>query len=291
MTADSSQKKANSCNYRWVTGELRLSGMLDTRMLTLLRAIEETGSINQAAKLAGLSYKGAWQIIERANNIAPKVLITTATGGSKGGGTCLTAAGQALLDLFTRLERQHEAFLAELNHKLTCDSELMLLLKPLTIKTSATSQLFGRVIEIVPGAVNCEVHIELKGGENIVASVTLDEWWSLSLSAGCDVLVLINAAEIMLAGTELPPLSARNCLQGQVIRIVQDGVDAEVTLRLPGEDTLSALITSASLQSLGLTAQSPCWAFFKSNALILAALPAKDETPPDSASPSVIHSE
>jgi len=253
--------------------------MLDTRMLNLLRAIEETGSINQAAKLADLSYKGAWQIIERANNLAPKVLITTATGGSKGGGTRLTPAGQALLDLFARLEQQHQAFLAELNHKLTCDAELMLLLKPLTIKTSATNQLFGQITAIVPGAVICEVHIKLKGGEHVVASVTLDEWQSLSLSTGCDVLVLVNAAEIMLAVTELPSLSARNCLQGHVIRIAQDGVDAEVTLRLPGEDTLSASITSASLQSLGLTTQSACWAFFKSNALILGALPAKEETP------------
>jgi len=91
----------NNISTAWVDGELRLVG-LDSRMIGLLRAIDQSGSINQAAKQMGLSYKGAWQIIERANNGAPKTLVSTATGGSKGGGTCLTEAGRSLLALFTR---------------------------------------------------------------------------------------------------------------------------------------------------------------------------------------------
>ena len=92
---------------RWVEGELRLVGSLDGRLMELLKAIENCGSINQAAKNVGLSYKGAWQMIERANNLAPKVLISTATGGAKGGGTCLTSAGQALLQLFMRINERN----------------------------------------------------------------------------------------------------------------------------------------------------------------------------------------
>jgi len=70
-----SKKPNNSVTTSWVDGELRLVGALDSRMIGLLRAIEQSGSINQAAKQTGLSYKGAWQMIERANNLAPKVLI------------------------------------------------------------------------------------------------------------------------------------------------------------------------------------------------------------------------
>ncbi|MCQ8103884.1 TOBE domain-containing protein [Methylomonas sp. SURF-2] len=273
MAKDSTLNKDNHPDYHWVTGQLCLAGMLDTRMLSLLRAIEASGSINQAAKLAGLSYKGAWQIIERANNMAPKVLISTATGGSKGGGTRLTTAGKALLNLFTQLEQQHRAFLAELNRKLTDDPDMLLLLKPLAVKTSATNQLFGRVSEIAIGAVSIEVRVSLKGGDHVVASVTLDEWRTLALDVGSEVLVLVNASEIMLAVETLPPLSARNSLKGRVIRILQDGVDAEVILRLPGGDTLSASITLASLRNLNLKKNSACHALFKSNAPILAALP------------------
>lgn len=285
MAKNSTRNNTKSADYRWVTGQLRLAGMLDTRMLSLLRAIEASGSINQAAKLAGLSYKGAWQIIERANNMAPKVLISTATGGSKGGGTRLTAAGQALLNLFTQLEQQHQAFLAELNRKLSDDPDMMLLLKPLAIKTCATNQLFGTVTEIVIGAVNAEVHVALKGGDRVVASLTLEEWRTLALGVDAEVLVLVNASEILLAVDTLTPLSARNQLNGQVIRILQDGVDAEVILRLPGGDTLSASITLASLRNLDLKKNATCHALFKSNALILAALPT------EAASASVIDPE
>src|SRR5512137_1966903 len=126
----------NNIPTSWVDGELRLAG-LDSRMIGLLRSIDQSGSINQAAKQTGLSYKGAWQMIERANNLAPKVLITTATGGSKGGGTCLTAAGKSLLQLFTRLEHQHRQFLQELNQSLADDPDIQMLLKRQVIKTTA----------------------------------------------------------------------------------------------------------------------------------------------------------
>ena len=61
-------KKTNdSITTAWVEGEFRLAGALDSRMICLLSAIDQSGSINQADKQVGLSYKDAWQMIERAN--------------------------------------------------------------------------------------------------------------------------------------------------------------------------------------------------------------------------------
>lgn len=265
---DQNPKAAN-----WVEAELRLAGTLDSRLIALLKAIEQTGSLNQAAKLVGLSYKGAWQIIERANNQAPKVLISTATGGSKGGGTRLTTAGLSLLQLFTRLEQQHRRFIEELNQSLAADPTLMLLLKPLTIKTSATNQLFGTVSAIKTGAVNAEVFVGLKGGEQIVASLTLAELDSLTLEVGGNVLLLINAPEIgIVAGHDNPGLSARNCLCGTVTRVQEDAVDSEVVIQLSGGDSLAATITWASVESLNLSPGVAVQAIFKSNAVIISAL-------------------
>jgi molybdate transport system regulatory protein len=237
----------------------------------LLRAIDESGSINQAAKQQGLSYKGAWQMIERANNLAPKVLIATTTGGSKGGGTRLTTAGQALLQLFTQLEQQHRQFLRHLNQALADDPEMMLLLKPLSIKTSATNQLFGTITAIQPGSVNVEVLVELKGGETVAASMHLAVLERLELNVGQDVLLLINAPEIGVV-TEFgrQQLSARNSLPGTVVRMQRDSIDAQVALRLPGGDSLVATITQSSAESLGLKSGMPVNAVFKSNAVMLA---------------------
>ncbi len=262
-------KKANDANPAWVEADLRLAGSLDSRMIGLLRAIDEIGSINQAAKQVGLSYKGAWQIIERANNLSPKVLISTATGGSKGGGTCLTTAGRALLALFTRIEQQHQAFLHHLNQSLSADPNMMLLLRPLSIKTSATNQLFGTITAIRPGAVNAEVFVSLKGGEQIVASVAITTLNTLNLSAGGDVLLLINASEINVVIDPAYLLSASNCLFGTVINVQNDGVDSEVMLQLTGGDSLVTTITQVSAESLGLRQGISVSAVFKSNAVIL----------------------
>ena len=47
----------------------------------LLAAIGETGSISQAAKALGVSYKGAWDAIDAMNNLAGEALVERATGG------------------------------------------------------------------------------------------------------------------------------------------------------------------------------------------------------------------
>jgi molybdate transport system regulatory protein len=267
------KKHIDRKSANWVQGEIRLAGALDTRMISLLRAIDECGSINQAAKQVDLSYKGAWQMIERANNHSPKILVSTATGGSKGGGTSLTAAGRALLDLFTRLEARHKEFLAELNSNLQADTDMLLLLKPLTIKTSVANQLFATVTAINSGSVYAEVSVKLKGGELISVSLSMAELEALNIEIGRDILLLINTVDIsIVTDTEGCRLSAHNNLPGAIIRVQQDAVECEVVIRLPGNDTLVATLTQLSMEALDLKPGLACNAVFNSNAVILAAL-------------------
>lgn len=257
----------------WIKGELRLADMLDSRMIGLLRAIDQSGSINQAAKQMGLSYKGAWQIIERANNGAPKTLVSTATGGSKGGGTCLTEAGRSLLALFIDLEHQHQQFLQQLNRSLADDPDTVLLLQRLVVKTSARNQLFGKIIAIQAGAVNAEIIVKLKGGEQVITTITLTSLSDLGLQVGDDAVLLINSADITLVIDSDPnQLSARNRLSCSVIRVQQDDVNAEVIVLLPSGETLVAMITQRSAQSLSLVPGMSAWAVFKTNAPILGVM-------------------
>ena len=268
------QKKSNSLiTPNWVQGELCLVGALDSRMIDLLRAIDQSGSINQAAKKVGLSYKGAWQMIGRANNLAPKALISTTTGGSSGGGTCLTIAGRSLLLLFTRLEQQHRQFLQELNQSLAEDPDMQILLKRLTIKTSATNQFFGTITAIQSGIVNAEAFVKLKGGEQIVAMLALTDIKLLELDIGSDVLLLINAPEIIVIGDPYSSsLSTLNNLSGKVIRIQDGDVDSEVVIQLPSGEWLIAKITQVSAELLELNIDKPVHAVFKSNAVILGSI-------------------
>jgi len=259
----------------WIEGDLRLAGLLDNRMIELLKAIARSGSINQAAKHMGLSYKGAWQMLERANNGAPQPLLTTAIGGSKGGGTALTPAGQALLALFDRLERRHQEFIAELNRSLAEEPDTVLLLQRLAVRTSTRNQLFGRVILIERREEGAQVTVRTKGGEEVVATVNLASLEELGISVGDDAVLMINSADILLlTNSALERISARNRLLGKVMRIQHDIVDSEVIVLLPSGEILAAMVTKQSLQNLGLAPGTPICAAFKAYAPILGVKPA-----------------
>lgn len=261
-------------NVRWVEGELRLAGMLDSRMIGLLKAIDQSGSINQAAKQVGLSYKGAWQIIERANNGSPKTLVSTATGGSKGGGTRLTDAGRAFLSLFTYLEQQHQQFLAQLNRSLADDPDTILLLQRLVVKTSARNQLFGNIVTIRIGAVSAEVLVTLKGGEQLVVTTSLTSIAELNLKIGMDALLLINSTDITLAvEADYRRFMVNNRLPCRVIRVQQDEINAEVMVLLPGGETLAVLMCPQSVQQMDIQPGQSLWAIFNSNAPVLGVRP------------------
>jgi molybdate transport system regulatory protein len=258
----------------WLKAELRLAGTLDNRLLVLLKAIDDCGSLNKAAKQVGLSYKGAWQIIEKANHLAPKVLVTTATGGSKGGGTYITEAGQALLVLFTQLKQQHDEFLKQLNASLATNPEMVLLLQRQVVKTTAHNQLFGIITAIHKGAVNTEINVKLKGGEQIIVSIAQAQVEELALAIHSDALLLLNSIDITLV-TEFNEykLVGQNRLLGTVIRIQQDAVNAEVIMQLPGGETLAAILTQRSLENLAITTGKQICAVFSSHTPILGIIP------------------
>ena len=52
--------------------------------VALIEAVDELGSISAAARRLGLSYKGAWDVIQSLNNLFDTPLVEAAPGG-KGG--------------------------------------------------------------------------------------------------------------------------------------------------------------------------------------------------------------
>jgi molybdate transport system regulatory protein len=263
----------NHEHFSWIKGELKLAGSIDSRLISLLRAIEKSGSINQAAKQAGLSYKGAWQMLERANNLAPKILVNTAVGGSNGGGTSLTSSGKLLLDLFTEIDSKHKEFLKNINNELICDSEMQLLFKRLIIQTSATNQLFGIVKNIIYGTINLEILVELKSGQEIVSTISIEACNTLELSIGSNVVLLINYPEITLVTDRINNVfSARNCLSGKIVRIQKDSVNVAVVIQLPSGDTLVSQIRETVYDLLNLKLGDSVSVAFKSNAVIIGSI-------------------
>ncbi len=75
----------------------------------LLELIEETGSISKAAKAMGMSYKKAWDIIERMNSRGQSPYVIRCKGGTEGGGTVLTPRGKKVLEAFNKLNTKIKA--------------------------------------------------------------------------------------------------------------------------------------------------------------------------------------
>lgn len=253
-----------------VDGDIRLIGGLGERLFRLLAAIEGTGSINQAAKEVGLTYKGAWEMIERANNLSPKLLVSTAIGGRSGGGTRLTPAGKNFLQLFIEIKEEHGRFLEQINQRLTSNEDILFLFKRLIMKASARNQFFGKVTDVAIGTVNVTVVVGLKGGENIVATITKESAESLSIKNGVDVVALIKAPQIIVI-TDFGGyrISARNQLKGTVSRIQKGAINSEIVIELVGGDSVTATVTNESLDTLGLSLGCSATAVFKAGSVIL----------------------
>ena len=70
----------------------------------LLEGIAATGSIAAAGRRMGMSYKRAWTLVEQLNAMFAAPLVESSRGGASGGGARLTDGGEAVLDLYRRME-------------------------------------------------------------------------------------------------------------------------------------------------------------------------------------------
>lgn len=72
--------------------------------IRLLEAIEHTGSLSQAARDMGMSYRRAWLLIDSMNGEFDTPVISATVGGSGGGGAKLTSFGEELIEAYRELE-------------------------------------------------------------------------------------------------------------------------------------------------------------------------------------------
>lgn len=73
--------------------------------ISLLQAIAREGSLSEAAKRLGMSYRRAWVLLDDLNSSFAQPLVSTAVGGARGGGARLTAQGGRLVRAFEALAR------------------------------------------------------------------------------------------------------------------------------------------------------------------------------------------
>lgn len=255
----------------WLT--LNGENLAGNGRIELLKHIGTYGSMRQAALQMGMSYKAAWDAIDGMSKLVGEPLVERSTGGKGGGGTILTPRGERLITAFLLMKTEHQRFLHALSGQIEDFSETYQLIRKIAMKTSARNQFFGQVTAIKTGAVNDEIELELAGGDKLVAIITHESTEHLGLKVGIEAVALIKAPWVMVAtGQDSLKLSARNQLAGQVVKLVEGAVNAEVVIQLAGGTTVVAIITNDSVQTLGLAEGVSATAIFKASHVIIGVL-------------------
>ncbi|WP_317930772.1 TOBE domain-containing protein [Halioxenophilus sp. WMMB6] len=236
----------------------------------LLAAIAEHGSISQAAKAVGLSYKAAWDAINAMNNLFPSPVVTGKSGGKHGGGAQVTAIGQQALVTHQKLSQSLARVMEQLEKELTesASETLSPLLWSFAMRTSARNTYHGVIDEIVPGAVNTEICLKISDSARLAIIVTNESARALGLYQGREAFALIKASSPILVGGQIAT-SARNQLPGVVSNIALGAVNAEVTLDLGDGKSLVAIVTNESVKQMALTVGSKLFAVIKASQIIL----------------------
>lgn len=217
------------------------------KRIDILQRIDTLGSISQAARSAGISYKAAWQAIETLSNLAGEPLVEKVVGGSSGGGAVLTPAGRLVLEASASLNKVRSQILADIENG---QHSKLASLAASTLKMSVRN-VIPCVIEEIHGGLS-QSKIILKVAENayLKASITAESQQLLGLKTGMAVLALFKATGAKILDS-LPEDYAQEALKGQVASLPQKDKGGEVTLRLANGVNVVGFVHSPHNLSIG----------------------------------------
>ena len=234
------------------------------KRIDILRRIDQAGSISEAARGAGVSYKAAWQAIDTLSNLAGVALLEKLVGGAGGGGARLTPAGHRVLDAADQMSQARRDVLK----KIETDSQAGVSvsnLSALSLRTSMRNQLPCTVKAVKSRSGAIRVELLLSDQSVLCARITRESAELLGLKPGLAVLALCKATAVSV-GNSFEPADGRNLLTGQVSRATRSKNGGEVALSLPSGLQLVGFTAPGVLLKVGHTAM----AFFDESAVVVA---------------------
>jgi len=197
------------------------------KRIAILRRVGQAGSISEAARAAGVSYKAAWQALETLANLAGTPLVEKAVGGSGGGGATLTQAGQRVLAAADEMARARQRILESFAQGDASGRAAF------ALRTSMRNQFPCTVGGLSTHKGQVRVRLLLADGSALYARITRESAQLLGLAPGMEVLALCKATAVQVAG-HVAASSSGNVLEGAVVRASRARA-GEVTLRLASE--------------------------------------------------------
>lgn len=204
------------------------------KRLEVLRSMHHAGSISEAARANGVSYKAAWQALETLSNLAGVALVEKAVGGSGGGGAKLTPAGLRVLEAADLLSAAREKALAQFVRSADGLGLNLRGIAGMGLRTSMRNQLPCQVKGIRASKGAATVALELPDGQQLSSKITLESLQLLNLQPGQKVLAMFKATAVTVAPS-IVGIGAVNLLRGKVVRRGSGAAGVEVSLQItPG---------------------------------------------------------
>jgi len=194
------------------------------KRIAILRRVGQAGSISEAARAAGVSYKAAWQALETLANLAGTPLVEKAVGGSGGGGATLTTAGQRVLAAADEMARARQRILESFAEGDASGRAAF------ALRTSMRNQFPCTVGALAAHKGQVRVRLLLADGSFLYSRITRESAQLLGLAPGMEVLALCKATAVQV-GAHIEASSTGNVLEGAVARASRARA-GEVTLRL-----------------------------------------------------------
>jgi molybdate transport system regulatory protein len=232
--------------------EEALGSAVTDKRIEVLRAVQQVGSISEAARACGLSYKAAWQAVETLSNLAGVTVIEKVVGGSGGGGAELTKEGLAL---------------AKISRKGQPSGLSLAGVSGLGLKTSMRNHLPCTVVGIKRSQGVARVFLALAGGRVLVARITYESLQLLGLRTGMRVVALCKATAVVVA-PKIVVAGSVNLFEGRVMRLAGTKEASEASVQIgPGLQLVG--FTEADS---GLKRNQPAMAAVEESAVVIGLL-------------------
>ena len=199
------------------------------RRIAILREIGAGGSISQAARAVGVSYKAAWQALDTLTNLAGVQLVERAVGGAGGGGARLTPAAHELLAAADALARERS--------RAAVGSQAREAAAHLAVRTSMRNQWPCVVTTLRRQGSLVEVVLAARGDDALLAHarITRESAELLGLAPGLPVQLLCKATAVrVLAPAGVAQEAQVNQWPGRVRRVSRGPAGDEVVVQLQG---------------------------------------------------------
>ena len=122
------------------------------------------------------------------------------------------------------------------------------------MKISARNQIKGTVKTVKEGAVNAVVTI-CRGNHNPIKA---------------DIYAVVKATNVMFATSKIEGISARNQIEGTVVKVQEGAVNGHVTIEDEEGVRISGSITNESIEALGLKEGGKAVAIIKATDVMVA---------------------